>query len=186
MLRWPAPWRLRGDPGGLIHFFGGREVELASGVHFLPIAISAGLASVAAVALTVVGARRGDGRSVIVGTAFSTMAAMLAVHGLTTPGMLVEEQRRGRLLGRRDAADRRRGPRARRRPGAARPRAIRLLLVSEAVLLVTIVGLGAVGTSFGARPVPCRSDSPAAIVTARGGARLLRRGSRCARRAPTS
>src|SRR5918999_3483385 len=77
-------------PAAILHFFGGREVEIGSGVHFLPIAVSSGLASLAALALTLAGARRGDGRSVIVGTAFSTMAAMLAVHGLTTPGMLVE------------------------------------------------------------------------------------------------
>jgi len=40
------------------------------------------------VALTVVGARRGDGRAVLVGPAFSAMAALLAIHGLTTPGLL--------------------------------------------------------------------------------------------------
>ena len=50
--------------------------------------MSAGLAAGAAVALTVVGARRGDGRAVLVGPAFSAMAALLAIHGLTTPGLL--------------------------------------------------------------------------------------------------
>ena len=43
----------------------------------------------AAVAITSAGARRGDTRTVIVGGGFSLMAALLAVHGLTTPGMLV-------------------------------------------------------------------------------------------------
>ena len=58
-------------------------------MHFLPIAISAGLAAAAALALTVAGARRGDGRAVLIGTAFSSMAALLSIHGLTTPGFLV-------------------------------------------------------------------------------------------------
>lgn len=75
-------------PAALLHFFGRREIHIGAEAHFLPIALSAGLAAGAAVGLTVVGARRGDGRAVLVGTAFSAMAALLAVHGLTTPGLL--------------------------------------------------------------------------------------------------
>ena len=78
-------------PIALLHFLGSQQVQFGAEAHFLPIAISAGLAAGAAVALTVVGARRGDGRAVLVGTAFSTMAALLAVHGLTTPGLLAGE-----------------------------------------------------------------------------------------------
>ena len=78
-------------PAALIHFLGPKEVQISAEVHFLPIAISAGLAAAAAVALTVAGARRGDGRAVLVGTAFSAMAALLAIHGLTTPGLLAGE-----------------------------------------------------------------------------------------------
>ena len=44
---------------------------------------------VAAVALTTAGARAGDARTVVVGGGFSVMAALLAVHGLVTPGVLV-------------------------------------------------------------------------------------------------
>jgi HD-GYP domain-containing protein (c-di-GMP phosphodiesterase class II) len=75
-------------PAAILHFLGPREVHLGAEVHFLPIAVSAGLAAGAAVALTIAGARRGDARAVLVGTAFSVMAALLAVHGLTTPGLL--------------------------------------------------------------------------------------------------
>ena len=46
-------------------------------------------ATVASVVLTIAGARRRDGRTVLLGTAFSTMTALLAVHGLATPGVLV-------------------------------------------------------------------------------------------------
>jgi putative nucleotidyltransferase with HDIG domain len=153
-------------PAGLIHFFGRGEVDIASEVHFLPIAISAGLAAAAAVALTVVGARRGDGRAVIVGTAFSAMAALLAVHGLTTPGMLVGSNGVIAFTGAATlpvggavlalaAVSELRGPRA-----------VRLLLALQAVLLVTIVGLGAVGILVsGLVPSVPEPQSPAAIVT---------------------
>ncbi len=132
-------------PAAVLHFVGRNEVQIASSVHFLPIAISAGLAAGAAVALTLVGARRGDGRSVIVGTAFSTMAAMLAVHGLTTPGMLVGDNGviafsgaatlpvGGAVLALAAVPELRTGS------------AVRPLLVLQAVLLALIGALGALG-----------------------------------------
>jgi hypothetical protein len=76
-------------PAAVVHFLGETEVEISATVHFLPIAVSAGLAAAAAVALTVAGARRGDARSVVIGTAFSSMAALLSIHGLMTPGFVV-------------------------------------------------------------------------------------------------
>ena len=153
-------------PAALIHFFGRGEVDIAAGVHFLPIAISAGLAAAAAVALTIVGARRGDGRAVIVGTAFSAMAALLAVHGLTTPGMLVGSNGVIAFTG---AATLPVGGAVLALaavPELRGPRAVRLLLALQAVLLVTIVGLGAVGILVsGLVPSVPEPDSPAAIVT---------------------
>jgi putative nucleotidyltransferase with HDIG domain len=76
-------------PGAVIHFFGGTEVEIPSGFHFFALGISAGRAAAAAVTLTLSGARRGDARSVLIGTAFSSMAALLSIHGLMTPGFVV-------------------------------------------------------------------------------------------------
>jgi hypothetical protein len=58
-------------------------------VHFYGVGVSSLVATAAAIALTSVGARMGDARTVIVGGGFSLMAALLAVHGLVTPGMLV-------------------------------------------------------------------------------------------------
>ena len=57
--------------------------------HFSGVGLTALAAALAAVALTIVGARRRDGRTVLVGTAFSAMAALLALHGIATPGILV-------------------------------------------------------------------------------------------------
>src|SRR5438093_8232740 len=58
-------------------------------VHFYGVGVSALVATAAAVVLTTVGAREGDARTVIVGGGFALMAALLAVHGLVTPGVLV-------------------------------------------------------------------------------------------------
>src|SRR5687768_16715310 len=66
-----------------------RHVMFGGEAHFTWVGLTALVAALAAVALTVVGARKRDGRTVIVGTAFSTMAALLALHGLATPGILV-------------------------------------------------------------------------------------------------
>jgi hypothetical protein len=57
------------------HFFGGNQVAFGGGVHFYGVGMTALAAAVAAVALTVMGARRSDGRTVLLGTAFSVMAA---------------------------------------------------------------------------------------------------------------
>jgi putative nucleotidyltransferase with HDIG domain len=152
-------------PAAVLHFFGGREVEIGSAVHFLPIAVSAGLASLAALALTLVGARRGDGRSVIVGAAFSTMAAMLAVHGLTTPGILVGNNGvvafsgaatlpiGGAVLALAAVPELRRGA------------AVRPLLWAQAVVLALIAGLGAAGILLpGLVPAVPEPAGPAAIA----------------------
>jgi HD-GYP domain-containing protein (c-di-GMP phosphodiesterase class II) len=76
-------------PPAVLHF-GGREKLVSGGwIHFGAVAVGATAASAAALALTVAGARRRDGRAVLVGTAFSVMAALLCLHGLTTPGIVV-------------------------------------------------------------------------------------------------
>ena len=76
-------------PVGLLIAFGHRMVMPPMWVHFYAVGVTAVVATVAAVSITVAGARRGDTRTVIVGGGFSLMAALLAVHGLVTPGMLV-------------------------------------------------------------------------------------------------
>jgi hypothetical protein len=48
-------------PAAVVHFFGETEVQIPGAVHFLPIAISAGLAAAAALVLTVAGASAGTG-----------------------------------------------------------------------------------------------------------------------------
>jgi HD-GYP domain-containing protein (c-di-GMP phosphodiesterase class II) len=132
-------------PAGLLHFLGPREVHIASEVHFLPIAVSAGLAAAAAVVLTIVGARRGDGRAVLVGTAFSVMAALLAVHGITTPGLLAGDNGVVAFSG---AATLPVGGAVlalSALPELRRPQNVRPLLWLQGLLLLLVIGLGAAG-----------------------------------------
>jgi putative nucleotidyltransferase with HDIG domain len=77
-------------PVALLHFLGGESVSIDGWIHFVGVALGAGLAAVCAVALTVAGARLQDGYAVLVGSAFSVMAALLCLHGLATPGIIVE------------------------------------------------------------------------------------------------
>jgi hypothetical protein len=76
-------------PVALMHFMGRHEAVLSGELHFYGVGVTAVAATAAAIALTVVGAKRGDARSVLVGTAFSVMAALLALHGLATPGVFI-------------------------------------------------------------------------------------------------
>jgi hypothetical protein len=76
-------------PAAILVLVGRNEAHPGDGVHFYGVGFTAVAATVAAVVLTVAGARRGDARTVLVGTAFSVMAALLALHGLATPGMIV-------------------------------------------------------------------------------------------------
>lgn len=78
-------------PAALLHFVGREKVFIDGWVHFGGVALGAGVATASAVALTVVGARQRDGYAVLVGCAFSVMAALLCLHGLATPGVLVDD-----------------------------------------------------------------------------------------------
>jgi putative nucleotidyltransferase with HDIG domain len=76
-------------PIAVVATVGSHHVMATPPLHFWLVAAAAGLAALASAALTVAGVRARDGRAVMLGTAFSTMTALLAVHGLATPGMLV-------------------------------------------------------------------------------------------------
>ena len=77
-------------PASVLHFLAREEAPFSPHAHILLVGLTALAAAIAAGALTYVGARRHDQRTVLVGVAFTTMTALLAVHGLATPGVLVE------------------------------------------------------------------------------------------------
>jgi hypothetical protein len=76
-------------PVAVMRGFGRSMVMVPMDFHFVVVAIAGVAALAAALALTAVGVRRGDGRAVIVGAAFSGMASMLFVHALATPSVLI-------------------------------------------------------------------------------------------------
>jgi len=59
--------------------------------HFVIVLFTTTLAGAASIWLTIIGARRNDARAVLVGAAFSAMAALLFIHGLATPDVILEE-----------------------------------------------------------------------------------------------
>jgi HD-GYP domain-containing protein (c-di-GMP phosphodiesterase class II) len=75
-------------PGAALEAFGTRAAGLGGPQHFAIVAVAALVAAIASAGLTRAGVRRRDGRTALIGIAFSTMTAMLAVHGLATPGVL--------------------------------------------------------------------------------------------------
>jgi HD-GYP domain-containing protein (c-di-GMP phosphodiesterase class II) len=77
-----------GAAPAVVHVLWGEvKVNLSGEMHFYSVGFSALVAAAAALGLTIVGARRSDTRTVVVGTAFAVMASLLALHGFATPGI---------------------------------------------------------------------------------------------------
>ena len=74
---------------GTARLHGPRPGGIGGWIHFAGVGFTALAATAAAIAPTIAGARRRDGRTVLLGTAFTVMAALLALHGLATPGIIL-------------------------------------------------------------------------------------------------
>ena len=132
-------------PGALLGFLAHDQVKIGGWIHFTGVGISACAATAAAIALTLVGAKRRDGRTVLLGTAFTTMAALLALHGLATPGIILPYNG---LVGFTGAATLPIGGAVlalSALPSLRRPRNIRRLLFLQAAVVASIAALGTVG-----------------------------------------
>ena len=135
-------------PPALLHFFSHEKVVWSGLTHALFVGLSAGGATIAAIVLTVAAARRRDGRSVMVGTAFAVMAALLTLHGISTPNVIFSDYGvvafsgaatipvGGAILALCTL------------PVLRRPRAVKPLLVLQAILLCGVASLGFVGLTF--------------------------------------
>jgi HD-GYP domain-containing protein (c-di-GMP phosphodiesterase class II) len=73
----------------VLETFGASSVAVSGRGHFALVGVAAVVAAFASAGLTAAGVRRNDGQTTLLGTAFSTMTALLAVHGFATPGVLV-------------------------------------------------------------------------------------------------
>jgi len=157
-------------PALVLLIWGGRRVSYTGTLHFYAVGVSALVATAAAAGLTIIGARRGDTRTVVIGTAFAVMASLLALHGFSTPGVVVGNNGVIAFTG-----------------GATLPagalilafssftlppilQRMRPLLVVEATLLVVILALGASALVFPSLvpSVPAPNSTEAMTVLAVG------------------
>ena len=170
-------------PTSLLGFLAHDQVSFGAWTHFAGVGLTALTATLAAVALTIVGARRNDGRTVLLGTAFTAMAALLAIHGLATPGIILPYNG---LVGFTGAATLPIGGAVlalSALPSLRRPRGVGRLLILQALILLAIAGLGTAcmlrpsllsnipkpGTRSRWRRSPSRSSSTASSSFARSG-----------------
>ena len=150
--------------------FGSRPVALKGEAHFWPVVLAAGTAAVVAYGLTAAGVRARDGRAILLGTAFSTTTALLAVHGFATPGVVVGPNGvialaggvslpAGAVLLALTAL-----------PGLRRPRRIGPLLALQAALALGVLVLGALALKFPSLvpAVPKAGSAPAVVLLAVG------------------
>jgi len=150
-------------PVGLLLGFGHRMVMFGMAVHFVGVGVSALCATAVSLALTIVGVRRNDGRVVLIGTGFTVMSALLAIHGLATPGVLIGTNGVIALTG---AATLPAGAAVLALSAAAplrRPRSMGPLLALQAVSLITVFFLGLIGMAIPrvVPSVPAPGSTPA-------------------------
>jgi hypothetical protein len=66
-------------------------VMFAPAVHLAVVGAAGTLAATSAVSISIIAARRNDGRAVWIGMAFSVIATLLIIHGLATPGVILPD-----------------------------------------------------------------------------------------------
>jgi HD-GYP domain-containing protein (c-di-GMP phosphodiesterase class II) len=130
------------------HFFARDKVAFGGDLHFAGVGLTALAATAAAIALTVIGARRQDGRTVLIGTAFSVMAGLLALHGIATPGILMGDNGVVAFTGGATLPIGGAILALAALPQLRHPGRVRVLLGVQAGLLVGVLGLGAAGFAF--------------------------------------
>jgi HD-GYP domain-containing protein (c-di-GMP phosphodiesterase class II) len=146
------------------------EVEIPGWVHFVGVGQTAIVATIAAIVLTAVGVRRRDSRAVLVGTAFTAMAALLALHGLATPGIIVGFNGVVSLSGGATLPAGGAVLALSALPALRGPKGMRPLLYVQGFLLAGIVILGVVGLVFPSvvPGVPAPASTAALVVLAIG------------------
>jgi putative nucleotidyltransferase with HDIG domain len=169
------PWLLAGAAAAILppaaaHVEGGHAVALSGGFHFWVVGSAALVATAAGLVLSFAGRRRADARPVLIGTAFSVMAALLVVHGFATPGVVVGMNGVVALTGAGTlpvggailvlAAF----------PGVTSTRRIDRLLVLQGVLMAGVIALGlvALATPSLVPPVPDPNSAPAIALLVAG------------------
>jgi HD-GYP domain-containing protein (c-di-GMP phosphodiesterase class II) len=154
-----------GAPAAVEVLIGDHHVVIDGRVHFYAVGFSALAAAAACIALSIVAARYNDIRTVLVGGAFGVMGALLALHGLATPGFIIPEMNGVIMLT--GGATLPAGAALLTLSSFGVPRRLNLdvrrLLWIEGVLLAAVFGLGlsAILSPTLVPPVPAADSAPA-------------------------
>jgi HD-GYP domain-containing protein (c-di-GMP phosphodiesterase class II) len=122
----------------------GGHVMIAPLFHVITVGAAGALAAVAAVALSVIAARANDGRTVVLGVAFSVMATLLIIHAVSTPGAWLGANGLMQLTAAINIPVGAALLASSALPGLSRPRHARALLWVQLWLLAALVSAGAV------------------------------------------
>jgi HD-GYP domain-containing protein (c-di-GMP phosphodiesterase class II) len=161
-------------PAAFVATVGGRHFMMPAPVHFGLVSIAAGIASLASLALSIAGARARDGRTILMGMAFSTMTALFAVHALATPGFIAGPNGIIALAGGLSVPVGAGLLALTALPSLRRPSRVQPLIVAQVALFFGVVVLGLVGLSMpeAIPAVPQAKSAPAIALLVAGAACL--------------
>ena len=117
-------------------------------VHMVVVGVAGVLAASCAIAMSVIAARRNDGRAVWIGMAFSVIATMLVIHGLATPGVILPDNGLVQVAGALNLPVCGAILAASGLPMLRRPRRVRLLLRIQFLVVVALAIAGAAALVF--------------------------------------
>src|SRR4051795_11421492 len=135
-------------PAALLETLGSSTVNAGGLEHLVVVGVTALVAAVASGSLTATAVRRRDAQTARLGTAFSTMTSMLAVHALATPGVLFGMNGVVALAGGLSLPAGAGVLALSALPGLRNTRRMGRLLALQGALAAGVVGLGAVGLAW--------------------------------------
>jgi HD-GYP domain-containing protein (c-di-GMP phosphodiesterase class II) len=161
-------------PSILLATAGTHMMMFGPAVHMSVVGIAGGLALTASVAMSIIAARRNDGRAVWLGMAFSVAATMLIVHALATPGAILPANGVVQIAGALNLPVCGAILAASGLPVLRRPRRVRLFLGIQLATVGSLAVAGAVALAYARHiaVVPTPSSLEANAVFAAGAAPL--------------
>jgi hypothetical protein len=161
-------------PTLLVALTGTHMLMVAPVIHIAVVGVAGILAMAASVAMSVIAARRNDGRAVWLGMAFSVMAALLTIHALATPGVILGANGLVQVAGALNLPIGGTILAASGLPMLRRPRRLKLLLVLQIALVGELAVAGAVilVTAPAIPTVPAPSSLAANVIFALGASPL--------------
>jgi HD-GYP domain-containing protein (c-di-GMP phosphodiesterase class II) len=170
-------------PAALLAVSGTHMVMIPGAVHLVVVGTAGLLAATAAVVMSIVSARRNDGRTLWLGMSFSVMAGMLVIHALTTPGEIEGPNGVVQVAGVLNLPIGGTLLAAIALPIWRRPPNVRLLLRAQFAIVAALVVIGAILLDMADRiaAVPAPSSLAATLIFIAGAIPLLYLAGRAAR-----